>query len=80
MIKKTIVCLIIYPGKNFVLLVVWLLVAWDCFVLAVYYGKDLTKLLKFKQIQFSQKENNTGETVAEAADYSFARSKNNRSR
>jgi competence CoiA-like predicted nuclease len=62
--------------QNFLVLIVWLLIAWYCFIGMVYYAKDIKKILRFKSIQFNQKQNNSIDNITEDVADSFARSKN----
>jgi len=62
--------------QNFLVLIVWLLIAWYCFVGMVYYAKDIKKILRFKSIQFNPKQNNSIDDITEDVADSFARSKN----
>ncbi|MEO5889684.1 MAG: hypothetical protein ABIQ31_05490 [Ferruginibacter sp.] len=62
--------------QNFVVLIVWLLIAWYCFVGIVYYAKDIKKILRFKSIPFNPKQNNSIDDITDNVTDSFARSKN----
>jgi hypothetical protein len=62
--------------QNFLVLIVWLLIAWYCFVGMVYYAKDIKKILRFKSIRFNPKQNNSIDGITEDVADSFARSKN----
>ena len=62
--------------QNFVVLIVWLLIAWYCFVGVVYYAKDIKKILRFKSIRSNPKQNNSIDDITENVADSFARSKN----
>jgi len=62
--------------QNFMVLIVWLLIAWYCFVGMVYYAKDIKKILRFKASQIYPKQNDIIETTTGNTADVFAQSKN----
>lgn len=61
--------------QNYLVLIVWLLIAWYCFVGMVYYAKDIKAILRFKSLRFNRKQKNSIEDTTENVADSFVRSK-----
>jgi hypothetical protein len=62
--------------QNYLALIVWLLIAWYCFVAMVYYAKDIKKILRFKNIRFNPIQTKSIDDSTKNVGDSFARSKN----